>query len=85
MCKEGNFTLVSVPSINMQDPDRLTTWSEQPIDDCLVPFVEALNAKGIYTQQCCCGHGRHKGTIQLYDGRLMFLDNWQYIHRTTSL
>lgn len=41
----------------------------KPVDRCLAPIVEALNANGILTAGACCGHGRGPGEIALHDGR----------------
>lgn len=39
------------------------------IDKCLVPLVQALNAAGMPTAACCCGHGHIPGVVSLRDGR----------------
>lgn len=39
------------------------------VDACIAPIVNALNAGGVLTANCCCGHGRGPGWIALYDGR----------------
>jgi hypothetical protein len=41
----------------------------KPIDACIAPIVEALNARGILTEASCCGHGKGAGSIVLQDGR----------------
>lgn len=40
----------------------------KPIDQCLVPAVVALNAIGVKTAGCCCGHGKNPGSIKLHNG-----------------
>jgi hypothetical protein len=39
------------------------------IDRCISHIVAALNAGGVTTVACCCGHGRIPGSIALQDGR----------------
>ena len=39
------------------------------VDACIRQLVEALNAGGIRTIGCCCGHGKGKGSILLADGQ----------------
>lgn len=49
------------------------------IDWCIHQIVAALNAGGVATVACCCGHGRQDGRIDLEDGRTLFIkqgDQW---------
>lgn len=39
------------------------------IDRCIHHIVAALNAGGVETVACCCGHGERPGRITLADGR----------------
>lgn len=41
------------------------------IDWCIHHIVAALNAGGVRTVACCCGHGRIPGRIDLEDGRIL--------------
>jgi len=41
------------------------------VDWCIHHIVSALNAAGIRTVACCCGHGRIPGRIDLSDGRIL--------------
>lgn len=41
------------------------------IDWCIHHIVTALNASGIKTVACCCGHGKQDGRIDLADGRIL--------------
>ena len=43
------------------------------IDHCIHKIVAALNAGGVETVACCCGHGKVKGNIVLSDGRVMII------------
>lgn len=46
------------------------------IDWCIHRIVAALNAGGVETIACCCGHGKAQGRIDLADGRvLMIVEN----------
>ena len=38
-------------------------------DPCLVPIVRALNTNGLSTVASCCGHGTHRPSVALADGR----------------
>jgi hypothetical protein len=49
------------------------------IDYCIHQIVAALNAGGVSTLACCCGHGTKDGRIDLHDGRTLFIrsgDHW---------
>lgn len=41
------------------------------IDRCIHHIVAALNAGGVETVACCCGHGKMPGRIDLADGRVL--------------
>ena len=43
------------------------------IDWCIHHIVSALNAAGIRTVACCCGHGKQDGRIDLDDGRVLII------------
>lgn len=43
------------------------------IDWCIHQIVAALNAGGVETIACCCGHGAQDGRIDLADGRVLFI------------
>jgi len=43
----------------------------QCIDHCIHHIVASLNAGGVRTTSCCCGHGKQKGFITLEDGRVL--------------
>lgn len=44
------------------------------IDWCIHHIVAALNAGGIETVACCCGHGEREGRIDLADGRVLKIE-----------
>jgi hypothetical protein len=46
-------------------------WAIKGVDACIADIVQALNSAGIYTSNCCCGHGKEPGTIFLHDGRTL--------------
>jgi hypothetical protein len=46
---------------------------DRNIDRCLASLVIALNAGGIETVACCCGHGNRWGNIMLADGRELII------------
>ena len=43
------------------------------IDWCIHHIVAALNAGGVKTVACCCGHGQQDGRIDLEDGRVLVI------------
>lgn len=43
------------------------------IDWCIHQIVAALNAGGVETVACCCGHNTTQGRIDLADGRILFI------------
>jgi hypothetical protein len=43
------------------------------IDWCIHHIVSALNAAGVETLACCCGHGEKDGRIDLKDGRVLII------------
>lgn len=43
------------------------------IDWCIHQIVAALNASGVETVSCCCGHGQQDGRIDLKDGRVLIV------------
>lgn len=59
MCEHGN-------TIYMPVKGRVVN-----IDSCIHQIVAALNAGGLLTEACCCGHGKYHGNIILSDGRFL--------------
>lgn len=45
------------------------------IDHCIHQIVAALNAGGVPTVACCCGHGTQRGRIDLEDGRTLWIES----------
>jgi hypothetical protein len=45
------------------------------VDWCIHQIVAALNAGGVRTTACCCGHGRMPGRIDLEDGRILTISS----------
>ena len=43
------------------------------IDRCIHQIVACLNAGGVPTVACCCGHGKDEGRIDLEDGRVLII------------
>lgn len=61
MCKQGDTKLVWANG----------DWRD--VDSCIANIVHALNAEGIPTIACCCGHGKRPGNIALLDGRELII------------
>lgn len=62
MCKWNDTIVTTTSSGKRVDVDR-----------CLEPLVNALNAAGIETIACCCGHQKRPGNIALKDGRELII------------
>ena len=70
MCQQNDFVEVEV-IIKLSDFDYVAEFVQ--VDRCIAPIVSALSDSGIATVACCCGHGRHRGSIILADGREMLV------------
>lgn len=59
------------------DKSRLvvTRWKDRFVDACIASVVMAFNNGGIFTSNCCCGHGKRDGLILLHDGRALEITN----------
>lgn len=69
MCNWGNHksVMVYMPSdLSHTGEERLAL---KGIDSCIADIVYALNASGIKTRTCCCGHHKADSVIELQDGR----------------
>jgi len=71
MCKHGDDVVLYVPIPAALSHTGQFRWDYKPIDACIAPIVKALNDAGIYTANCCCGHGEGDGEIILHDGRII--------------
>jgi hypothetical protein len=43
------------------------------IDSCIAPLIQRLNAAGVFTTNCCCGHGKGEGCIILQDDSRLYV------------
>lgn len=68
MCDWNDTLMVRVPVPAELSHTGDLRWAEKPVDRCIAPIVTALNAAGILTSGCCCGHGRGCASITLHDG-----------------
>lgn len=60
MCKHGEDgeVMVTIPAdVSHTGKERVAI---KKVDKCLVPLITILNAYGIKTTGCCCGHGKTK-------------------------
>lgn len=73
MCEWGNTKMLRVLVPAHLSHTGVSYWAVKPIDACLAGIVEVLNAAGIYTACCCCGHGKKTGSIILHDGRELLM------------
>lgn len=75
MCDWGDEVLIKVPIPAHLSHTGKMRWGRKGVDRCLAPIVTALNAAGIYTANCCCGHGKENPHIILHDGRTIVIYN----------
>lgn len=75
MCAWGTDVLLLVPMPAELSYTGKFRWTEKAVDSCIAPIIQALNDAGIYTANCCCGHGQTNGTIHLHDGRVLVIEN----------
>ena len=75
MCEWGNNVICNVPIPAELSHTGKPYWKQIGIDSCIAPIVQALNDAGIYTANCCCGHGKADGSILLQDGRELIIKN----------
>lgn len=71
MCTHGEEIIMLVPMPAHLSYTGTLRWDYKGIDLCIAPIVQALNDAGIYTANCCCGHGQEDGEIFLHDGRVL--------------
>lgn len=69
MCVHGDDVILRVPIPAHLSHTGTARWDMKGVDRCIAPIVEALNAHGILTESCCCGHEKIPGSIMLQDGR----------------
>jgi len=74
MCIHGTETILYVPMPAHLSYTGAFRWDYKGIDACIAPIVQALNDAGIYTANCCCGHGKEDGSIHLHDGRVLRIE-----------
>ena len=73
MCEWGNDVELRVPISAKKSYTGKFRWDNKAIDSCLADIVQALNGAGIYTEECCCGHGKSDGYLALHDGRVFLI------------
>lgn len=69
MCDWGDTVELQVPICAADSHTGEARMALKPIDSCIADIVRALNAGGVPTRSCCCGHGQYQGSIVLQDGR----------------
>lgn len=73
MCKHGDTVKLLVPMPAHLSHTGKFRWAVKSVDRCIAPLVATLNAAGVYTANCCCGHGKRRGEIILHDGRVLII------------
>ena len=71
MCAHGTTITCSVPIPAHLAFSNVARIALKPVDACLAPLIEALNAAGFPTAGACCGHGKGPAEIILHDGTIM--------------
>jgi hypothetical protein len=71
MCRWGHTVNLVVPIPADLSHTGEARWAEKAVDSCIADLVRALNAGGVLTRSCCCGHGKEEGSIILQDGRVL--------------
>lgn len=77
MCEWGTHVELLVPMPAELSHTKEFRWAIKGVDACIAPIVQALNDAGIYTANCCCGHGKEPGEIILHDGRVLRIEGDQ--------
>ena len=67
MCKWGDETMVEVPVERDPRGEHGFRWDWRYVDECLATLIEELNAHGLFTRACCCGHGKDDGSVLFWD------------------
>ena len=73
MCDWGSHKKTMVymsPELSHTGKERLAL---KGIDSCIADIVHALNAAGIKTRTCCCGHNKADSIIDFEDGRQIII------------
>ena len=73
MCEWGTEIELRVPISARKSYTGKFRWDTKKIDSCLADIVQVLNDAGIYTAECCCGHGNCDGYLALHDGRVFLI------------
>jgi hypothetical protein len=68
MCDDHSGVLIEIPTASVRGDGR-----KRGIDACIADLVDVLNRNDYATVASCCGHGKHRGTIALADGRELFI------------
>ena len=73
MCTWGDDVEMLVPIPAYLSHTGEFRWDVKSVDRCLAPIIQALNERGIFTSNCCCGHGKGPGDIRFHDGQILNL------------
>ena len=81
MCKWGDDVIISLKIPADLSHTGEVHWKEVKIDACIAPIVDALQKSGIDMRWSCCGHGKTIGHIDLQDGRILVLEDKEWIKK----
>lgn len=76
MCKWGQ--LIAVSTLREGNDGIRYGWNVHWIDSCLAASIQYMNALGIVTTNCCCGHGGESGWITVDPESIPLLDKHGY-------
>ena len=79
MCKWGVTKRVKVKIPADLSCSGKEHWKGAKIDACIAPLVHALQVGGIDMRGSCCGHGKTKGHIDLQDGRILVIEDSEWL------
>ena len=80
MCEWGTEVVVNVNIPADLACTGETYWKEAKIDACIAPIVDALQQGGIDMRGSCCGHGKTNGHIELQDGRVLVVEDEEWLN-----
>lgn len=65
MCEWGNTVAKRLPDFVQQEVQRINMVVD--IDSCMVSLVDELWAAGVVTRSMCCGHGKGRADVLVFE------------------
>lgn len=76
MCKWGTCKIIYV--IRRNNPYIRDGWHPVAVDACIADYIQTMNDRNIITLNCCCGHGKDRGSVLIDYTSKHLLDYYQY-------